>query len=111
MSTHSSSYRPLRNKRNLLCIQTLEKNLIVHQSYIPLERLPAVDPMLRDGDIFALVTSVPGLDVTHVGLVERAEQGAWTSALAGVVRSRDLNRYASGVADVIGVSFHRPLKP
>ena len=114
MSTHSSSYRPLRNKRNLLCIQTLEKNLIVHQSYIPLERLPSVEPMLRDGDIFALVTSVPGLDVTHVGLVEREQNrvhGLHAAPRGGVVRSRDLNRYASGVADVIGVSFHRPLKP
>lgn len=114
MSTHSKSYKPLRSERNLLCIQMLESDLMVQQSYIPLKRLPAVEPMLRDGDIFALVTSVPGLDVTHVGLVERDDHrvhGLHAAPSGGVIRSRDLSRYASGVADVIGVSFHRPLEP
>ena len=71
MSRHPGSYKPMQQQRQRDCIAALERNLVVEQNYIPLQALPAAMPKLRDGDIFALVTDVDGLDVTHVGLVER----------------------------------------
>jgi hypothetical protein len=114
MSANQQSYAPLRQARNRDCIQELESNLVVQQSYIPLQRVAEVEPLLRDGDIFALVTRVSGLDVTHVGLVERSGPRVHAIHAApgrGVMRSHQLSRYASGVDDVIGLSFHRPLQP
>ena len=65
MSNHIKSYKPMQLARNRQCITELEKDLVLNQPYIPLAALSGVLPSLRSGDIFALVTKVPGLDVTH----------------------------------------------
>jgi hypothetical protein len=44
---------------------------VLEQATIPLAALPGVLPSLHSGDIFGLVTKVPGLDVTHVGFLEK----------------------------------------
>ena len=108
MSTHAASYAPLKQPRNLACIQALEKDLLVQQSYVPLAALPGVMPSLRGGDIFGLVTRVEGLDVTHVGLVD-GRDAIHAAPGRGVIRSRDLVRYAAGVQEVIGVMVLRPI--
>ena len=81
------------------------------QAYIPLAALPQALPSLRTGDIFALVTKVPGLDVTHVGFLEVT--GGEVDAIhaaegAGVIRSKNLAAYAAKVPEVIGVAIYRP---
>ncbi|MFN5118593.1 MAG: N-acetylmuramoyl-L-alanine amidase-like domain-containing protein [Cyanobacteriota bacterium] len=108
MSTHTASYAPLKQPRNLACIQALEKDLSVQQSYVPLAALPQVLPSLRGGDIFGLVTKVEGLDVTHVGVVDGTD-AIHAAPGRGVMRSPDLVRYAAGVPDVIGVMVLRPI--
>jgi hypothetical protein len=112
MSSHAGSYEPMRLPRNRECITALEKHLVVNQAYVPVARLPEALPSLRNGDIFALVTKVKGLDVTHVGLVEVTGQAVDAIHAAegrGVMRSADLDRYAAGVKDVIGVMVLRPM--
>ena len=96
------------------CIARLEQHLSVDQVYVPLSSLPAASSMLRSGDIFALVTDIHGLDVTHTGILERT--GTELNAIhaipvRGVVRTTDFIGYASRVDDVIGVSIYRPLSP
>ena len=112
LSQHVEAYEPMKLAANRACITALEKDLTVTQGYVPLTALTRLLPSLRSGDIFALVTAVPGLDVTHVGLVEveGGQVGAIHAAPGeGVMRSDDLTRYAWGVADVIGVAFYRPI--
>jgi hypothetical protein len=112
MSSHPGSYEPMRVPRHRECITALEKNLVVNQAYIPVARLPEVLPSLRSGDIFALVTKVNGLDVTHVGLVEvngKAVDAIHAAEGRGVMRSPDLARYAAGVKDGIGLMVLRPM--
>ncbi len=111
MSTHTASYKPMKLERNRQCISELEKDLMVKQSYIPLAALPVVLPSLRTGDIFALVTRIAGLDVTHVGLLEVT--GGEVDAIhaaegAGVILSKNLAQYAAKVPEVIGVAIYRP---
>ena len=113
MSRHPGSYQPMQQQHNRDCIDALERDLQVQQRYIPLQALPQVLPKLRNGDIFALVTDVDGLDVTHVGLVERngnQVNGLHAAPGHGVIRSPDLVRYGRSVNNVIGMSFFRPLK-
>ena len=111
MSNHIQSYKPMQLARNRQCITELEKDLVLEQAYIPLAALPAVLPSLRSGDIFALVTKVPGLDVTHVGFLEKRDgviDAIHAAEGAGVIRSENFEKYAGRVKDVIGVAIYRP---
>lgn len=71
MSTHPSSYRQLKDNNKLIAeIERYEKpfrNISI--KYIPKNRLNGTYTLsgIKDGDILALVTSIKGLDVTHVG--------------------------------------------
>jgi hypothetical protein len=111
MSNHAGSYKPMQLARNRQCVTELERNLVLNQPYIPLAALPGVLPSLRTGDIFALVTKVPGLDVTHVGFLEVNDgvvDGIHAAEGAGVIRSENFEKYAARVPDVIGVAIYRP---
>lgn len=111
MGRHSHLYRPMAQAQQRACILNLERQLRVTQTYVPIERLRAVTPHLRNGDIFALVTAVPDLDVTHTGLIERKDgrvDAVHAAPGRGVMRSTDLVRYAATVPDVIGVTVLRP---
>jgi len=114
MSSHPGSYRPMKQARTLQCITEYERTLVVRQDYIPINTLSKVASKLQSGDIFSFVTNVPGLDVTHTGILERSSLGL--NALhaipeKGVVRTKDFVKYASAVDDVIGVSIYRPRSP
>jgi hypothetical protein len=111
MSSHPNSYAPMKQQSTRQCIKSLEQKLTVNQTYVPIASLPNAARHLKSGDIFALVTSVDGLDVTHTGILERTANGL--NAIhavpdSGVVRSVDFVRYAAKVEDIIGVSFFRP---
>lgn len=111
MSNHLKSYKPMQLPRNKQCITDLEKDLVLNQAYIPLAALPGALPSLRNGDIFALVTKVPGLDVTHVGFLEKRDgvvDAIHAAEGAGVIRSENFATYAARVQDVIGVAIYRP---
>jgi hypothetical protein len=112
MSTHPEAYGPMRDPANRACITAQDQGLSVQQSYLPLAQLPAALPSLRDGDLFALVTRLKGLDVTHVGLVR--VEGDRVAAIhaapgRGVMLSEDLASYAAGVPDVSGLMVLRPM--
>lgn len=114
MSQHPNSYRPMRQAQLRRCIRDKERNLVVRQTFVPISALSSASKGLQSGDIFALVTSVPNLDVTHTGILERTASGLQAIHAApgkGVVRSGDFVGYASRVQDVVGVSFYRPLAP
>jgi hypothetical protein len=111
MSAHPQAYKPMQQASNRQCIASLEAGQTVVQAYVPIAALGQAIARLKNGDIFGLVTRVGGLDVSHVGFVE--VQGAHRHAIhaapgRGVMRSRDLARYAAGVGDVVGVMVLRP---
>ena len=111
MSSHPNSYPPMRQAKARQCIAALERNLSVRQSYLPIRSLAGAAAKLRSGDIFALVTAVDGLDVSHTGFLERSGGGLHAIHAAprrGVMRSQDFVRYASSVEDVVGISILRP---
>jgi hypothetical protein len=112
MSSHGSAYAPMRLKSNSDCIFKKESSLVASQAFVPIDSLLAVENQIRSGDIFALVTSVQGLDVTHVGflLKEPKRLSAIHAAPGrGVMISPDFVSYASSVPEVIGVAIYRPL--
>jgi len=71
MSTHPDSYPQL--KANPLLIKEI-KQIEIQESakqyyFIPREKIVVHENQILDGDIVAFVTKIPGLDVSHVGLL------------------------------------------
>jgi Protein of unknown function (DUF1460) len=84
-------------------------------AYIPTQRIAAVYPDLRPGDIVAIATDIPGLDVTHTGFAYRQANGRFglihASPAGAVVIAPDLQAYTTRVDRAIGIMVARPVQP
>ncbi len=70
MSTHPGQYPQLASSANLEEIRKTEERLSRKEvRYLPKKKLPAKGlPWIKNGDIIAITTSIPGLDVAHMGI-------------------------------------------
>lgn len=116
MSTHPSSYLQLHNDPgSLKIIADQEKEISSRDKhYISLEQLAFLAKNLEDGDIVGITTSIKGLDVTHVGMLERIEGSLhlWhaSSRLGKVVLSEEtLETYLENNKSASGIMLARPL--
>lgn len=77
MSTHPASYLQLTNQPDQIAkIKECEAAINKRQlKYMPLNRIAAIEPLLKTGDIVAVCTSQAGLDVVHTGFVYRTPDG------------------------------------
>jgi hypothetical protein len=71
MSTHPDSYPQLKNNPELIKeIRLIESNVSAQSfSFIPKDKIPDLSSGMMDGDVVSLVTKIPGMDVSHVGLL------------------------------------------
>ncbi len=69
MSEHSHLYPILKANPYLVdSIKGIEENISTFEwSYIPLDKISEITPLLKKGDIIAIVTNTKGLDISHVG--------------------------------------------
>ncbi|MEY8723192.1 N-acetylmuramoyl-L-alanine amidase-like domain-containing protein [Bacteroides stercorirosoris] len=71
MSSHPELYKQLSNSpQNVAKMKEIESSLSGQEfHYIPKEQLPFNGlPWIKNGDIIAITTNTPGLDVTHMGI-------------------------------------------
>lgn len=69
MSTHPNAYRQLDNEACFEEIKSIEKQIAAYQmKFVSKDNIESVAHRIENGDIIALVTSIEGLDVSHVGL-------------------------------------------
>ncbi len=69
MTTHTETYRQLSDPEHVSRIREAEERLSEKgRWYLPQDRLAASSSSIRDGDIIAATSTVPGLDVAHTGL-------------------------------------------
>ncbi len=70
MSTHPSAYRQMADPAVRQSIKSMEDRLNSGPSrwYIPEERIASVEGGIRNGDVIAATSTVPGLDVAHTGI-------------------------------------------
>ncbi|MCI1683821.1 MAG: DUF1460 domain-containing protein [Bacteroides sp.] len=70
MSSHPDLYRQLGTSDNKAKIKEIEQSLSGQEiHYIPKEKLPFNGlPWIENGDIIAITTNIPGLDVSHMGI-------------------------------------------
>ena len=71
--------------------------------------------MIRDGDIIALATQIPGLDVTHTGIAIRGDDGRIHLLHASTegrvkVSEEPLADYLEGIKGNTGILVVRPLE-
>ncbi|WP_254013366.1 N-acetylmuramoyl-L-alanine amidase-like domain-containing protein [Limnofasciculus baicalensis] len=115
MSTHRQSYPQLVDSEgNYQCILEMEAKLNhLTINYIPTSGIPQIYDRLQPGDIIGVATDIPGLDVTHTGLVYRqidGNIGLIHASPAGSVRvARDLQQYVGNVKHSVGIIVTRPI--
>ncbi|MBE9010624.1 DUF1460 domain-containing protein [Pseudanabaenaceae cyanobacterium LEGE 13415] len=114
MSTNWKKYPKLvASEKEHQCIEQMEARLnATTVNYIPTNQIRSRYRELKSGDILAIATRVPGLDVTHTGFVYRGSNGEVGIIHAapgrGVKISPDLETYLNRVEDAIGVIVARP---
>lgn len=69
MSSHPDAYRQLSDEDALAAVRATEERLSARPRwYVPEDRIAEAAEAIRDGDIIAATSTVPGLDVAHTGL-------------------------------------------
>ncbi len=72
MSTHPDAYRQLADPVVLAEIASTETRLrSMPRHYLPEHGIEAAAPGIREGDIIAATSTVPGLDIAHTGIAVR----------------------------------------
>jgi hypothetical protein len=116
MSTHTDSYRQLKDSSHLVeIIVQKEKDINSRQHfYIPEEKLAEVEDQLMDGDIVGITTGIEGLDISHMGILMRKAGRIHllhaSSAAEKVVLSEEtLEEYLLSSKSATGIMVARPL--
>ena len=116
MSTHTDSYRQLKDSSHLVeIIVQKEKDINSRQHfYIPEEKLAEVEDQLMDGDIVGITTGIEGLDISHMGILMRKAGRIHllhaSSAAEKVVLSEEtLEEYLMSSKSATGIMVARPL--
>jgi N-acetylmuramoyl-L-alanine amidase-like len=70
MSTHPGSYRQLSDSTVLAAVERTEARLKAGPGhwFTPEAQIAAVEKQIRDGDLIAATSTIPGLDVAHTGI-------------------------------------------
>ncbi|NND71349.1 MAG: DUF1460 domain-containing protein [Rhodothermales bacterium] len=116
MSANRALYPKISDNDSLLAeIVGLEQKLkAVDFFYIPQANIVDAYPGIRSGDVIAITTSVPGLDISHTGIAY-VEDGAvgflHASTSRGVTVAPDLSTYVNNNAKQTGIMVARPLIP
>jgi hypothetical protein len=120
MSSHPDSYRQLKADSSLIPkIQEAERQVNARTSYyylIPKYEIDTFAVHLHSGDIVSFVTSIPGLDISHVGIMTRENEKltfihASSLAMKVIVNPESLREYVEKGKNHTGIMTARPLPP
>ena len=78
MSAHPQSYPALSADSALVdSMRRIERRInTTRRTHVPRDRVAAIEPKLRTGDLVAITTSTTGLDYAHTGIIIRDGNGA-----------------------------------
>jgi hypothetical protein len=117
MSSHRGAYPRLASDGDLAAVVAAEKGLLAAARYfVPKEKVEGVLGRIQNGDIIAITTSVPGLDVSHTGIAVR--DGATTRLLHAPIVGQQvqitrgsLSEYLKAHEKQTGIMVARPVEP
>ncbi|UCH66653.1 MAG: DUF1460 domain-containing protein, partial [Ignavibacterium sp.] len=119
MSDHPEYYKQLKENHYFVeLIKRQEKEINQRQHYyIPKEKIEEIENNIEDGDLLAFTSTVEGLDVNHVGLAVRMDDGRIHVLHAPNVGSKvhisdkPLSDYVMGIKKDSGIIIARALQP
>lgn len=116
ISTHPEAYKQLKQRPDWVRQIAGQEEEINRRTYyyVPKTRIDAVTSRLQSGDIVCFVTTVPGLDVSHVGILLRQGKKltfihASTTAKQVIVNPTSLQAYTERMKSNRGILLARPL--
>lgn len=116
MSTHPKDYPQLANDPvSTAKIRAMEEKVSAQTfHYIPVSQFEGIENLVKDGDIVTLTTSIPGIDVSHVGILLKKEGRVYllhasSSIMKVVVSSEPFAQYLTKSKKTTGVMIARPV--
>ncbi|MBU6453980.1 MAG: DUF1460 domain-containing protein [Cyanobacteria bacterium REEB67] len=90
-----------------------------HLDFIPLDKIAAVEPLLKTGDIVGVCTNQTGIDITHTGLIYKDESGtvhfmdasSKKSVMKVTIERGPISQSLNWSKHLTGAMFARPLEP
>jgi hypothetical protein len=117
MSTHPKEYPQLINDQVTTAkIKAIEEKVSAQKFYyIPADQFESIEGLVKDGDIVTLTTSIPGIDVSHVGILLKKEGRVYllhasSGIMKVVVSTEPFAQYLAKSKKTTGVMIARPLE-
>jgi hypothetical protein len=115
MSTHSDSYKQLKgNSVRIRKIAKKEKEINARPHYyIPENEINKHSSQIQNGDIVCFVTTVKGLDISHVGIIYKTNEKltfvhASSTNKKVIINEEPLQEYVQSVKKDNGIMIVRP---
>lgn len=116
MSTHPEDYPQLINDASATTqIKAIEDKISAQKFYyIPTVNFGRIEGLVNDGDIVTLTTAIPGIDVSHVGILLKKEDRVYllhasSSAQKVVISTEPFAQYLTKSKKTTGVMIARPI--
>jgi hypothetical protein len=117
MSTHPEDYTQLINNPAVTAqIKAIEEKISARKFYyIPTSQFESIESMVKDGDIVTLTTTIPGIDVSHVGILLKKEGRVYllhasSTAQKVVISAEPFAQYLTKSRKTTGVMIARPIE-
>lgn len=97
-------------------IQAIEAKISAQKFYyIPADQFESIESLVKDGDIVTLTTSIPGVDVSHVGILLKKDGRihllhASSSMMKVTVSTEPFAQYLTKSKKTTGVMIARPVE-
>lgn len=118
MSKNKKYYKQLNSNKFLKDIEQVEKEINKRKYYyIPKEKISKIENKIRTGDLIAITTSIKGLDISHVGIAIKMDDGrihylhAPNVGQKVKISQKPLADYLMGNKSQTGIMVARALEP
>lgn len=115
VSTHPESYMQLQSHPEYIAVMAKKEKEINSRQYyyIPQEEIDKREAQIRTGDIVCFVTSIKGLDISHVGIIHKeGDKMTFIHASSGkkrvIINEESLQDYVLGIKKSKGIMVLRP---
>jgi len=119
MSKNPGSYKMIKANTSFIKVIASQENEINKRQYyyIPKTEVNKFESKIQDGDLIAITTNLKGLDISHVGIAVKMDNGETHFMHAPLVGSKvqitenTLHEYLSKIKKHTGIIILRPLEP
>ena len=119
MSTHPDAYKALKENPKFIPIIKSQEEEISKRTYyyIPKEKVSEIDKKIESGDLIAFTSAIKGLDINHVGIAVRMNDGkihllnAPNVGYKVQINKQPLTEYLEDVKKDTGIIVLRALEP